>query len=214
MFNEFEKRLISSLILVPTVIFFIIQGSIFFSIFLSLIFLITSHEWLKMKKKNYIINFIGIIFLLISFYCAFYLHENNLVFFLLIVIVCIFTDVGGYIFGKTLKGPKLTKISPNKTYSGAIGSFLISLIAGLTYLDYLGDVNILNNDYFKIFLLIFFVSLTSQLGDLVISFFKRQAGLKDTGTIIPGHGGMLDRIDGLIFALPISYILILIMDFI
>ncbi|MDC3028529.1 phosphatidate cytidylyltransferase [Candidatus Pelagibacter sp.] len=214
MFNEFEKRLISSLILIPIVIFFIIQGSTFFTIFLSLIFLITSYEWLKMNKKNYIINLIGIIFLLISFYCAFYLRENNLVFFLLIVIVCIFTDVGGYIFGKTLKGPKLTKISPNKTYSGAIGSFLISLIAGLTYLDYLGDVNILNNNYLKIFLLIFFVSLTSQLGDLVISFFKRQARLKDTGMIIPGHGGMLDRIDGLIFALPISYILILIMDFI
>jgi len=208
--NEFKKRILSSIILIPIAIYFIIKGSIFFIFFLSLIFLATSYEWFKMSKNNELFKILGIFFLFFSFFTAFYLRENTLNFFLLIVIVCIFTDIGGYIFGKLFKGPKLTKISPNKTYTGVIGSFLISLIAGLIYLDYSGNRDIINTDYLKIFLLILFISLVSQIGDLVISYFKRKAKLKDTGVIIPGHGGMLDRIDGLIFALPASYILILI----
>ncbi len=208
--KELKNRILSSIIIIPLVIFFILQGSIFFIIFLSLIFLATSYEWLKMNKKNKLIQILGIFFLFFSLFTALYLRENTLNFFLLIVVVCIFTDIGGYIFGKVFKGPKLTKISPNKTYTGVIGSFLISLIAGLMYLYYAGKRDILNTDYLKIFLLILFISFVSQIGDLVISYFKRKAKLKDTGIIIPGHGGMLDRIDGLIFALPASYVLILI----
>ena len=210
MSKELQKRILSSIILLPITFFFIIKGSIFFIFFLSLIFLAASYEWFKMSKNNKLIRIFGIIFLLFSFFIAFHLRENSLNFFLLIIVVCIFTDIGGYIFGKVFKGRKITKISPNKTYSGVIGSFLISLIAALIYLDYVGNRDIFIKDHLKIFLLILFISFVSQAGDIIISYFKRKANLKNTGKILPGHGGLLDRIDGLIFALPASYSLILI----
>jgi phosphatidate cytidylyltransferase len=209
--KEFQKRILSSLVLIPITIFFILKGSIFFLFFLSFIFLTASYEWFKMSKNNELIRIFGIFFLFFSIFVAFFLRENVLNFFLLIVIVCIFTDIGGYIFGKIFKGPKLSKISPNKTYAGVVGSFLISLISGLIYLNYVSNSGVLDQDDLKIFLLILFISFMSQIGDLVISYFKRKAKLKDTGMIIPGHGGLLDRIDGLIFALPASYALILLL---
>ena len=209
--KEFQKRILSSLVLIPITIFFILKGSIFFLFFLGFIFLTASYEWFKMSKNNELIRIFGIFFLFFSIFVAFFLRENVLNFFLLIVIVCIFTDIGGYIFGKIFKGPKLSKISPNKTYAGVVGSFLISLISGLIYLNYVSNSEVLDQDDLKIFLLILFISFMSQIGDLVISYFKRKAKLKDTGMIIPGHGGLLDRIDGLIFALPASYVLILLL---
>ena len=132
------------------------------------------------------------------------------------IIVCVFTDTGGYIFGKIFKGPRLTKISPKKTYSGVIGSFLISQLSGIIYIKYLGQKSkvLLETDLIFIILLILFISLVSQIGDLTISYFKRKAKLKDTGKIIPGHGGLLDRIDGLIFVFPAIFILVLIIELI
>tara|TARA_A100001015_G_scaffold82511_1_gene91554 strand:- start:217 stop:630 length:414 start_codon:yes stop_codon:yes gene_type:complete len=127
--KEFEKRIISSFLIVPIALFFIIKGSTFFTFFLSIFFLATSYEWFKMAKRNFIKLF-GILYLLLAFYSAFLLrNESGLNFFIFIIIICIFTDIGGYIFGKIFKGPKLTKISPNKTYSGVIGSFTLSIIA-------------------------------------------------------------------------------------
>ena len=135
MIKEVEKRILSSLILVPLAIFFIIQGSIFFAFFLSIAFLLTSYEWLKMCKKNHLMKFLGIIFLLFSFYSSFYIRENSGLFlFLFIILICIFTDIGGYVFGSVFKGPKLTKISPKKTYAGVIGGFLFSLLAALSFI--------------------------------------------------------------------------------
>ena len=127
------------------------------------------------------------------------------------IIVCIFTDTGGYIFGKIFKGPRLTKISPKKTYSGVIGSFLTSQLFGIIYIKYLGQKSrvLIETDLTFIILLILFISLVSQLGDLTISYFKRKAKLKDTGKILPGHGGFLDRIDGIVFVMPITYLCIL-----
>ncbi len=211
MIKEFEKRLLSSFILIPIAIFFIIQGSIFFIFFLSILFLVTSYEWLRMSKKNNLLKFLGIIFLLFSFYTAFEIREyKNFKYFLFIMVVCIFTDIGGYLFGKIFKGPKLTKISPNKTYAGVLGSFVLSLIAGLIYINYFSKKEVTDTDHLFIFSIILFISLISQIGDLIISFFKRKAKLKDTGKIIPGHGGLLDRIDGLIFVFPSIYLSILI----
>ena len=211
MIKEFEKRLLSSIILIPIAIFFIIQGSVYFIFFLNILFLATSYEWLKMTKKNNLLRFLGIIFLLFSFYAAFEIRENNnFKFFLFIITVCIFTDIGGYVFGKIFKGPKLTIISPKKTYAGVFGSFMLSLIAGLIYLDYFGKKEIVDSEHLIVLLIILFISLTSQIGDLIISYFKRKAKLKDTGKILPGHGGLLDRIDGLIFVFPIIYISIFI----
>ncbi len=211
MLKEFEKRLLSSIILIPIAIFFIFQGSVFFIFFLSLIFLTTSYEWSKMNQKNDVTKILGIIFLFFSLYAAFNLRENfGVNFFFFIMIVCIFTDIGGYVFGKTFKGPKLTSISPNKTYIGVVGSFLISLIVGIIYVKYLGNASKINSNPLVLILLILFLSLISQIGDLIISYFKRKAKLKDTGKILPGHGGLLDRIDGLIFVIPIIYLIQLI----
>jgi len=207
MIKEFEKRLLSSFILIPIAIFFIIKGSVLFVFFLSILFLITSHEWIKMNKKNDLLKYLGISFLLFSFYATFKIREeNNLKYFLFIITICIFTDIGGYLFGKVFKGPKLTKISPKKTYTGVFGSFLLSLITGLIFFNYL-DINIVNTDPLPLILLILSISLISQIGDLIISYFKRKAKLKDTGKILPGHGGLLDRIDGLVFVMPLIYLL-------
>ena len=210
--KELQKRILSSIILIPVSFFFIIQGSFSFIFFLSLIFLITSLEWFKMTKDNEMIKIFGLFFLFFSFFSTIYLRQYiGLNFFLFLIIVCIFTDIGGYIFGKTFKGPRLTKVSPKKTYAGVIGSFLISLIFGLIYIKYLGQKSriLLEIDLIFIILLILLISLISQVGDLIISYFKRKAKIKDTGKILPGHGGFLDRIDGIIFVMPLTYLCIL-----
>ena len=210
MIKEFEKRLITSLILIPLSIFFIIKGSILFIFFLSVCFLAATYEWALMSKKNNLSRFLGIIFLFFSFYSAYEFRENNYYKdFLFIIIICIFTDLGGYIFGKIFKGPKLTKISPKKTYSGAFGGFFLPLTAGLVvyeyeYTDQIFDAGL----YFLILILL--ISFISQIGDLTISYFKRKAKLKDTGKILPGHGGLLDRIDGMIFVFPFCYLITII----
>ena len=208
MIKEFEKRLLSSIILIPSAIFFIFQGSVFFTFFLIILFLVSSYEWFKLSEKNFLLKFLGIIFLLFSFYAALKIREGeSFKPFLFIVTICIFTDIGGYMFGKILKGPKLTKISPKKTYAGVIGSFLLSLLAGLIFINYLGrDPTMMNLKNLPTFLIILFISFFSQLGDLIISYFKRKAKLKNTGKIIPGHGGLLDRIDGLIFVFPVIFV--------
>ena len=207
--KELQKRILSSIILIPVSFFFIIQGSKTFIFFLSLIFLVTSLEWFKMTKHKDILRIFGLFFLFFSFFSTIYLRQHiGLNFFIFIIIVCIFTDTGGYIFGKTFKGPKLTRVSPKKTYSGVIGSFLISILFGLIYIKYFGQKSkiLMESDTIFIILLIIFISLVSQIGDLIISYFKRKAKLKDTGKILPGHGGFLDRIDGIIFVMPITYL--------
>ena len=132
--------------------------------------------------------------------------NGDYIYFIIILLICILTDIGGYIFGKILKGPKLTKISPKKTYSGLIGGFLLS-IGVLFFIFSLGlfiKPQELNSN---IFILILLISAISQIGDIIISYFKRLSKIKDTGKIIPGHGGLLDRIDGMIFAFPSAYII-------
>jgi len=210
--KELQKRILSSVFLIPVSFFFIIQGSYTFIFFLSLIFLVTGSEWFKMTKNKDLLRIFGLFFLFFSFFSSVYLRQYiGLNFFLFLITVCIFTDIGGYFFGKTIKGPKLTKISPKKTYSGVFGSFLISLLFGLIYIKYLGKKSriILETDPAFIIILILFISLVSQIGDLIISYFKRKAKLKDTGKILPGHGGFLDRIDGIIFVMPITYLCVL-----
>ena len=210
--KELQKRILSSIILIPVSFFFIVQGSFTFIFFLTLIFIATSLEWFKMTKNKDLLRIFGLLFLFFSFFSTLYIRQYvDLNFFLFLIIVCILTDIGGYIFGKIFKGPKLTKISPKKTYSGVIGSFFISLLFGLIYIKYLEQKSkiLLEIDPNFIILLILFISLVSQIGDLIISYFKRKAKLKDTGKIIPGHGGFLDRIDGIIFVMPTTYLCIL-----
>ena len=132
-------------------------------------------------------------------------RSGSPVFFLFILSICFFSDIGGYIIGKLIGGKKLTKISPNKTISGSIGSFSFSVFPLLLFYNY--------NQYeyfFSINNLLFclIISLVCQLGDLFISYLKRKAKIKDTGFILPGHGGLLDRVDGIIFAVPFAYLFV------
>ena len=208
--EEIIKRILSSIILIPTVFFFIIKGSFLFNFFIFICFLTSTYEWLKLSKNN-LLKFFGSIFLVISFYTMFRIRnefDRDYFHLLLVIIICVSTDIGGYIFGNIFKGPKLTKISPKKTYSGVIGSFLLSLIFTNLFLDFLSNVKTFEFTK-EMFLFILLVSLVSQIGDIIISYFKRKSKIKDTGTIIPGHGGILDRIDGMIFALPFSYVFFL-----
>ena len=207
--KELTKRILSSIILVPFALFFIIKGSFLFNFFIFICFLITTYEWHMMTKKK-MYNIFGFLFLIISFYSIYKLRHDfpgDYGLLLGITIVCVSTDIGGYIFGKIFKGPKLTKISPNKTYAGMIGGYFLSII-GINFF--------LQNPYFldsfelstQIFIFILLISTVSQVGDIIISYFKRLSKIKDTGKIIPGHGGLLDRIDGMIFAFPFTYVIL------
>ena len=213
--NELVKRIISAIILLPITFFFIIKGSVLFNLFILFCFLIVSYEWHMMsKKRSY--NLIGYLFLFFSFYSTYILRNDypgDYLYVLLISSICIFTDIGGYIFGKVLKGPKLTKYSPNKTYSGMLGAYTLAIL--FTSI-------LFNNDIFFLYeaetnlnslIFVFVISTVSQLGDILISYFKRLSNIKDTGTIIPGHGGLLDRVDGMIFAFPFSFIIFSLSDF-
>ena len=208
MSKELLKRILSSLVLIFILGIFIIQGGIIFNLFVLICFFLTVFEWHKMSKKNsyYIL---GIFFLIFSYFSIYYLVNqisDDYSYFLFILLICISTDLGGYVVGKIIKGPKLTKLSPKKTYAGMIGSFLFSIIFSNFFLDsFIFDATI----HMSLEILIFVISISaiSQIGDLIISYFKRISKVKDTGKIIPGHGGLLDRIDGMIFAIPFAFIL-------
>ena len=216
--EEFTKRVLSSIIIAPIALFFIFKGSVLFNFFLCVIFFVTIFEWLKMSKKLKIIKFFGILLLFLSILTAYFLRNTyGFEIFIFVILISILTDLGGYIFGKMFKGPRLTKISPNKTYSGAIGSLIVSLTGSLIYIKYISNTSLLSfqNGYvpysekyiFLTLLIVLVISFISQIGDLTISYFKRLANIKDTGSILPGHGGLLDRIDGILFAVPFSYII-------
>ena len=207
------KRLLSSIILIPLVFYVVIKGSMIFNFFLIILLSISIYEWINMNKFN-IQKIIGVIYLIFSFFTIFLFRniniDYNIFYFLLVAIICISSDLGGYIFGKILKGPKLISISPNKTYAGVFGAYILSIFFSYLFYKFILhiDDNITQNIFF--FMVIISISTISQVGDLILSYFKRIAKIKDTGNIIPGHGGILDRIDGVIFAYPFSYMLILI----
>ena len=206
--KEFLNRFISSIILIPLIIFLIIEGGIIFNIFILICFFLTLFEWNHMSKK-YNHHIPGIFFLIISFFSIFYLRNQingEYLYLLFVLFICIGTDIGGYVIGKLIKGPKLSKISPKKTYSGMLGSFLFSIIFSYLFLKS-PFVDYTKNMTLEIFTFTVIISAISQVGDLVVSYFKRISKIKDTGKIIPGHGGLLDRIDGMIFAFPTIYLI-------
>ncbi len=213
--SELLKRSISSLFLMS---FVLLSALINDYIFLSILFIVVILSWIewikviekiRFKKLNHIIhNILFLIYLLIAFIICFNVFIIDKYFFLTILMICVFSDIGGYVFGKTFGGKKLTKISPNKTISGSIGSFILSYIGFFLIYLYFGDLLFVRLQIEALVFIPFFISLICQLGDLFISYFKRKAKIKNTGNLIPGHGGLLDRIDGSIFALPIGFIII------
>jgi len=226
MSHNFIKRFITSVILLSLLIFINFSHQYVFIIsilILGMIICIEANNLFskilikKYSKDNAILNLFNIKFIslnIVTFCYVFFIfcnlsyeiHETKgPVFFLYVISVCFFTDIGGYFFGKIIGGKKLSKISPNKTISGTVGSFLLSMtpliiVLNINFLDF--KLN-LTNIFFCLL-----ISLISQLGDLFISFIKRKANTKDTGNVLPGHGGILDRLDGIIFAIPFSYFLI------
>lgn len=200
--NNFTKRILSSLILLPLVSYLIIKGSVLLLFFILICFVIACFEW-HMMTKNIYVKIFGFIFLIISLHSFYKISlVPNEVFF--VILICVSTDVGGYVFGKLLKGPKLTKISPNKTYSGMFGGYFLSIVTSILFINLLN----INVSFLNLFTIIVFISTVSQLGDITISYFKRLSKIKNTGKLIPGHGGLLDRIDGMIFAFPVYYLIL------
>ena len=205
--NNFKQRFLTSLFLL-LLFFLIFKSYLILNYCLIVLGVLSILEFLNLTRKIFK-NKLGLIFLNIFFisyifiFCFIFLmfFNNTLLKYTLSIILfgCIASDIGGFIFGKIFKGPKLTKISPNKTYSGAIGSIVLTLIT----------VSILFYYFLKIFnldtiILALVVSIFCQLGDLLFSLLKRKAKIKDTGNILPGHGGVLDRLDGIYLGIPVG----------
>ena len=193
--NNFKKRLSVSLLAFP-LIYVLLYKKTLSNLLILIVFLFCIFEWVKIFKKKNAIFFFGLIvlfFFLLSLLRIYNFEEFNLIFLWLIILTWL-SDIGGYIFGKLFGGPKLTQISPNKTWAGAIGSIILSQFAFLIFF--------LNSNYKFNITIIFmqlFLSIIGQFGDILMSYVKRKNNKKDTSNFIPGHGGFLDRVDGLIW---------------
>ena len=214
-----RKRIITSLFLISLLILMFLYSYIMIIslIFISLIawiefYALISKIFRKNKTKHKVLRFfykaLSLLYLSGLVYLIFIIESDHLnlkIYLLYSILVAIMTDIGGILFGKIFKGKKLTKISPNKTISGSIGSLIFSMLLIPFFYDVLGNENLL-----ALFIITILTSIISQLGDLFISFLKRKAQVKDTSDLLPGHGGVLDRIDGLIFAIPVGIYLFII----
>ena len=207
--SNLKKRILTSLVLF-LLVFFIFISNLVLAYSLLVLGVLSVLEFLEIskriikKKLAFILINIFFVSYVFTFVAIFLFSSNNIIIkYLLFILLlgCIASDLGGYIFGKIFKGPKLTKISPNKTYTGALGSIILTLITISFLFSFL--VNLLN---FKILIVALITSISCQLGDLFFSFLKRKAKLKDTGNFLPGHGGILDRLDGIFFGIPMGLI--------
>tara|TARA_B100001964_G_C14037885_1_gene511302 strand:+ start:207 stop:863 length:657 start_codon:yes stop_codon:yes gene_type:complete len=211
--NNLSKRIFTSIILLT-----VLLACLFFHKYLWLLLLIIASvvsffEFNNLAKKIWNKKIISVVlskiiscFYLIFFtYSVFDLSKYEEIIMIHVLFVCIFSDIGGYIIGKSIGGKKLTKISPKKTISGVLGAFTFSLIPTILFSIIYHERMI--HSVTEIFLITLILSFICQSGDLFISYFKRKAKVKDTGTILPGHGGLLDRIDGIIFGVPAFYII-------
>ena len=213
--RELFKRSIKSIILILILISMFISSTIMISTIIIISF-ITFYEFnrliskiLKSRVIKFLVSSSILLYLFIFVFIIFFVEstQNTIpkykLYIFYSIIVCVNSDIGGYIIGKIFKGKKLTKISPNKTISGSIGSFACSL---LTIPIFFYDLSFININLLILTTLI--ISFASQLGDLIISYLKRLAKIKDTGNILPGHGGILDRIDGILFGVPVGFFLL------
>ena len=215
--TNLQKRILTSIIILPLSLLFILKGGYYLLIFLLTVFFIANYEIFSVFKKTSTILFLDLM-LISSLYSIYYLSDTNIRLHLLlwVIILVILSDIGGYVIGKIFKGIKLTKISPKKTVSGLLGSFIFSLLSLFIMNEIINfrssdnSISVLQESFNfldpKYFFLTIIFSLVAQVGDLIISYFKRLEKIKDTGKILPGHGGIFDRIDGLIFVTIITFI--------
>ena len=208
-FMDIKKRLYTSLALL-SIVFLTVKFN-FFLLYILMVFgtfsLIEFFNIIKIISKNKFLkliqNLLFIIFIF-SFCFLFFFFSNTYQLKIIIFILlfgCISSDIGGLIIGNIFKGPKLTKLSPKKTISGAFGSIFFSIIiVNILFFYFIGILS------FNIIAVSILVSLGCQTGDLFFSFLKRKAKIKDTGNILPGHGGVLDRLDGIFLGLPIGFV--------
>ena len=210
--NNLQKRILTSIIVFPFSIFFILKGGNYIVSFLYAVLILGNFEVFSVFKRKLSIIFLDVI-LVISLLSILQLRNDTASSFVLliwIIILTICSDIGGYTFGKIFKWKKFTKISPNKTVSGALGSFVFSL-ASVFLLGFVMElISGLDSDFFlkpKFFFLALIFSLSAQIGDLTISYFKRLEKIKDTGKLLPGHGGIFDRIDSLMFVVIVANVL-------
>ena len=193
--TNLQKRILTSLIVLPVSIFFIVKGGYLLTFFLIFALFAGMHELFSVFKKIKSILFLSLI-LILSLFCIYYLREKEPLLLYFVVAITISSDIGGYVFGKIFRWKKLTKISPNKTLSGALGSYFLSIIClSVWHKFYLSGFEQFVYAFFATIIL----STVAQVGDLIISYFKRLERIKDAGKILPGHGGIFDRIDGLMF---------------
>ena len=217
MMNNLSQRLITSvlLLLILSISLFVnkyiwLFALIFVSLFLFIEFnYLIKKIWKKEKTIIVSLNMFSLLFLVILIYFSYMSYSTPPIGLVFTILICIFSDTGGYVVGNLIGGRKLTKISPNKTISGSLGSFIFSLFSIVILWTYYNlsydDKNFVTDNYLKLIPTCLFLCLICQLGDLFISYFKRKAKVDDTGSILPGHGGLLDRIDGIIFALPAAF---------
>ena len=212
--NNLKKRIFTSLVLI-FFIFLIFNSLYLMTSSLLILGILSILEFFNLSKKIFnkkiyffLSNLLFIIFIFIFSFFFFLLYNFQQSKFILAVLLigCVASDIGGYMLGKILKGPKLTKISPNKTFSGAIGSFIFSctLFSSLIYYE----TKVFN---FKIVIIGLMISLFCQIGDLFFSYLKRKANIKDTGNLLPGHGGLLDRLDGIFFGIPLGFVTLILL---
>ena len=202
--NNLKKRILTSVVIFPLSIFFVFKGGNYLVFFLFFVYSLANFELFSaFKKKTTILILELILFLALS--SIYYLREATLLSFILLIwtiIITVCSDIGGYTFGKIFKWKKLTKISPKKTLSGVFGSFIFSLLS-VFLLNLILNIITGSDGYtfilWNFFILAILFSIAAQIGDLTISYFKRLEKIKDSGKILPGHGGIFDRIDSLMF---------------
>ena len=220
MMKELPKRIFSSIILL------ILLVAAFFNkyILIALLVLLSVVAWIEfnsliskiVKKNSFLIIFFNSTSLIYLVFFSSLVFEGITgiysMYILFIFLICIFSDIGGFVFGKLFKGRKLTKISPNKTLSGSIGSLVLSLLL-VPFFYYIFETHEILSKKLEFYIIfVIFISIACQLGDLFFSYLKRKAKVKDTGNLLPGHGGLLDRIDGMLLAIPFGVIINLILQ--
>ena len=202
--NNLQKRILTSFIILPLSIFFVVKGGYFLTFFLIFIFFAGIHELFSSFKKTTTIIFLCLT-LILSLFSIYFLREESAILLYLAIAVPISSDIGGYVFGKIFKSKKLTKISPKKTISGVFVSYFFSIVC--LYIFFKTYDFISQEVGFREILITIIFSSVAQIGDLGISYFKRLEKIKDTGKILPGHGGIFDRIDGLMFVVILAFII-------